>query len=66
VRCDKSSEPLASVGVREAAARGWAFQVPNNCPAQWIELSGRSGDIAQQSDATIGGVGLRRVDANVR
>jgi hypothetical protein len=66
VSCDKSAEPLASVGVGEGAVRGWTFQIPNNCPAQWIELSGRSGDVAQQSDVTIGGLSLRRMDSNVR
>jgi hypothetical protein len=66
VRCDKSNEPLASIGVSEAAARGWTFQVPNNCAAQWIELSGRSGDVAQQADVTVGGLSLKRVEANAR
>lgn len=64
VRCDKSSEPVASIGITEAAARGWTFQVPENCPAQWIELTGRTGDIAQQSEATIGGLSLRREGPN--
>ena len=53
VRCDKSSEAFASVGIDQAATGGWAFEVPANCPAQWLELSGRSGDVAQQSEATI-------------
>jgi hypothetical protein len=66
VRCDKSTEPLASFGVGEAAGRGFIFQVPNNCSAQWIELSGHSADIAQQSDVTIGGLSLTRADANAR
>ena len=60
VRCDKSQEPFASAGVGEASARGWTFTVPANCPAQWLELSGRSGDIAQQSEVTIAGLGLSR------
>jgi hypothetical protein len=64
VRCDKSTEPVASVGITEAAARGWAFQIPANCPAQWIELSGRSGDVAQQTDVTIGGLSLRQAGPN--
>lgn len=64
VRCDKSDRPIASIGVDEAAARGWTFQVPANCPAQWLELSGRSGDIAQQSDVTITGLNLTRAGGN--
>ena len=53
VRCDKSQQPLASITLDQAANHGWSFQVPANCPAQWLELSGRSEDIAQQSDVTI-------------
>ena len=64
IRCDKASEPIASIGIDQAAARGWTFQVPANCPAQWLELSGRSGDISQQAEATIGGLSLARVGAN--
>lgn len=64
MRCDKSSEPVASLGISEAAARGWTFQVPENCPAQWIALTGRSADVAQQADVTIGGLSLRRVGAD--
>jgi hypothetical protein len=60
IRCDKAQEPIAMTGVTDAATRGWTFQVPANCPAQWLELSGRSGDIAQQSEVTITGLGLSR------
>jgi hypothetical protein len=60
MRCDKATEPFASVAIADAASRGWTFRVPASCPAQWIELSGRSGDVAQQSDVTIGGLSLRR------
>lgn len=58
VRCDKSMEPFASIGIDEAAKLGWRFQVPAGCPAQWLELSGRSGDVAQQSEVRIIGFGL--------
>ena len=60
VRCDTSQDPFASIGVDEAARRGWSFSVPANCPAQRLELSGRSGDIAQQAEATITGFNLSR------
>lgn len=66
VRCDKSREPVSTVGISEARARGWTFEVPGNCPAQWIALSGRSADVAQQADATIGGLSLRRVGAHAQ
>jgi hypothetical protein len=64
IRCDKSQEPVASVGLQQAASGGWSFQVPANCPAQWLELSGRSEDIAQQSDVTITGLSLTRTGTN--
>jgi hypothetical protein len=60
IRCDKSSDAFASTAV-DAADDGWTFQVPANCPAQWLELSGRSGDITQQSDVTISGLKLVRL-----
>jgi hypothetical protein len=63
VRCDRSPEPFASVTL-DAAARDWAFQVPANCPAQWLELSGRSSDIRQQSEATITGLALVKAGGN--
>jgi hypothetical protein len=58
IRCNKQDEPIASIAIDEAARKGWTFQVPADCPAQWIELSGRSGDIAQQSEAVITGLKL--------
>ena len=64
IRCDKSQEPISSIAIADAASRGWTFQVPTNCPAQWLELSGRSGDIAQQSEVTITGLKLTRAGGN--
>jgi hypothetical protein len=52
LRCDGSAKPFASVAL-DAAAHGWTFPVPQGCPAQWLELSGASADIAHQSDVTI-------------
>ena len=60
MRCDKEKEPFATLGIAEAASRGWTFKVPSSCSAQRIELSGQSGDVAQQSDVTIGALALRR------
>jgi hypothetical protein len=60
IRCDKSSDPVSSIGIDQAANRGWTFQVPADCPAQWLELTGRSGDIAQQAEATITGFSVTR------
>ena len=64
IRCDKGGEPISLAPVADVARKGWTFQVPANCPAQWLELSGRSGDVAQQSDVTIGGLTLTRVGGN--
>jgi hypothetical protein len=64
VRCDKSSEPFASVAFDQPAARNWTFQVPPTCQAQWLELTGRSGDVAQQSDVTISGLSLTPAGTN--
>jgi hypothetical protein len=51
--CDKAAQPLASVTLDLAAARGWQFEVPAGCAAQWLKLSGTSGDMQQQSDLSI-------------
>lgn len=59
LRCDKASAPVAAASL-DGAARGWTFTIPANCPAQWLELSGRSGDVAQQADVTISGLSLTR------
>ncbi|NUR45122.1 MAG: hypothetical protein HOP91_03045 [Sphingomonas sp.] len=56
--CDKAPQPLASVTLDAAAARGWQFAVPVGCPAQWLKLSGTSTDIAQQVDISIGNLRL--------
>lgn len=61
--CDKAVAPLASVTL-DAAARGWQFAVPGGCRAQWLKLSGSSGDISQQVDITIGELRLERVAGN--
>jgi hypothetical protein len=53
IRCDKSDRPFASVTLDVAASRPWTFTVPPQCGGQWLELSGRSSDVAQQSELTI-------------
>jgi hypothetical protein len=64
-RCDNAAEPFDTIEVDELVARGgWSFRIPENCPAQWLELSGRSGDVAQQADVTISGFSLSRTGAN--
>jgi len=58
--CDKAAQPLASVTLDVAAARGWSFQVPAGCPAQWLKLSGVSADVPQQIDVSIDGLTLSK------
>src|SRR5581483_11397215 len=58
--CDKAGEPIASITLDAAAALGWRFEVPKACPAQWLKLSGVSGDVPQQTDITIGSLKLEK------
>jgi hypothetical protein len=64
IRCDRSAEPISSAELDRVARRGWTFAIPGNCPAQWLELSGRSEDIAQQADATFARLRLQRAGAD--
>lgn len=58
VWCDKAPQPFASITLDTAAARGWQFQVPAGCAAQWLKLTGVSTDMAQQVDVSIAGLSL--------
>ena len=58
--CDKAPQPLSSITLDTASARGWQFNVPAGCPAQWLRLSGVSSDMAQQVDVSIAGFSLVR------
>jgi hypothetical protein len=64
IRCDKVAVPIADIRVDIAAKHGWMFQIPADCPAQWLELSGRAGDFTQQAQATITGLSIKRVRPN--
>lgn len=64
IRCDKTPDAISSAAIDEVASRGWNFEVPVTCAAQWLELSGRSGDFAEQADATFTGFSLSRVGTN--
>ena len=50
--CAGSQTPVGSAPLT-VAAQGWIFDVPANCPAQTLRLSGVSGDLPKQSDVTI-------------
>jgi pentatricopeptide repeat protein len=56
--CDKAPQALSAVTVDVAAARGWQFNVPAGCQAQWLRLSGVSADVPQQVDLSIGALTL--------
>jgi len=60
LRCDKAAEPLSSAPINSL----WTFTVPPGCPAQHLELIGKSADMPQQTDVTIGTVRLQRVGPN--
>ena len=60
--CDNAAMPIGSVTL-DAATRGWRFDVPQGCDAQWLKLSGASADIPEQADVTIGGLLLEKVRA---
>jgi hypothetical protein len=61
IRCDKAEDLLANADMNQVVARGLTFQVPANCPAQWLVLSGCSGDIAQQAEITVTALSLVKV-----
>ncbi len=60
LRCANRGGELLAVPLSAAARAPARFSVPANCPAQWIELSGRAGDITQSSEATISRLALER------
>ncbi len=64
VRCDKSDKRSAAAGLDSIGQRPLTFTVPPGCPAQWLELSGASGDTSQQVDATIDDLQLKRAPSN--
>jgi len=47
LRCDRTQTPFSGISLDLVASRPWLFTVPATCPAQWIELSGISGDQSQ-------------------
>jgi hypothetical protein len=60
IRCDRSAEPLSSAPAEIAVKRGWKFHIPAGCPAQWLELWGKSGDIPAQAEVTLTSVTLEQ------
>jgi hypothetical protein len=62
VTCASNKNPLLELDLAKAAAAagGVEFVVPESCPAQSLELSGKTQDVAQQADITITGLRLER------
>lgn len=58
LRCDRTQTPFAAIPVDVAAARPWSFTVPAGCPAQWLELTGVSPEMPQQTEVTIANLKL--------
>jgi hypothetical protein len=61
IRCDRAQTPFSAVSLDVVAKKPWTFTVSGDCPAQWLELSGISSDVAQQSEFTISRLQLVRV-----
>jgi hypothetical protein len=53
LRCDGLQTPISAIPLDIAGSKSWAFSVPAGCPAQWLELSGVSTDVARQSEVTV-------------
>jgi hypothetical protein len=60
LKCDKAKEPVSTAPINSL----WTFTVPAGCPAQWLELVGKSADMPQQTDVTVGAIRLQRVGGN--
>ena len=58
------SVEFASAGLDALTARPLTFEVPADCPAQRLELSGSSSDIPRQVDVTIHDLALVKAGAN--
>jgi hypothetical protein len=65
VTCANSNATLARIPLDAvAAAKGWPITVPDNCPAQKLELLGVAADLPQQVDLTISRLRLGREASN--
>ena len=62
VRC-ADAQDSAALASAPAAAKGLTFAVPDSCPAQWLELVGRSSDTGREIEMVIGPVALSRAVA---
>lgn len=63
-RCDKSTEPLASVDLATVSRRAWSYAVPPSCAALWLELVGVADDFPKVAEVTISELRMSRVGSN--
>lgn len=59
VRCDGPSP--TEIGRASIRQGGLTFDVPANCPAQWLEIVGRASDFGREAETSIGTLSLTRV-----
>jgi hypothetical protein len=60
--CANAETPFATVSLDKLAEGPLTFDVPTDCGAQRLELTGSSSDIPQQADVTISQVSLTRAN----
>jgi hypothetical protein len=58
LRCSNAQAPFSGISLDALRKQAWTLTVPSDCGAQWLELSGVSGDVAQPSDFTMSGLKL--------
>lgn len=58
LRCSSAQSPFSGISLDGLRRQAWTFTVPGDCGAQWLELSGVSGDVAQPSDFIMSGLKL--------
>ena len=62
--CRLTNGPIASVPLDRATSGTWSFAVPQNCPAQRLDLAAHSSDSPEQVDFVVQSVELRRTPSN--
>jgi hypothetical protein len=59
IRCDGPAP--SEIGRASIHEGGLTFDVPANCPAQWLEIVGRASDFGREAEISIGTLSLTRV-----
>ena len=62
--CAGTRAPIATFSLDRAVGAGQRFTVASDCPAQRLELVGRSSDSPQQADLVVNSVTISRMQAN--